>query len=193
MRAVEAKRENKADSALARQPLPVAEFPMESGARNLNQPDRLPMADENRTSGRVPPRNWRLLSQERDRVAVSTARGTVRPSHAQHHRVPRRVRGNGRISRRTGVDVRGRFAQPGRQPVSGRLASEVELRRQCPLHLTIARTFADFCLTHEIDHYTQWLAGRENKVADMLSRDFTLDKQQITKLIRLHGSPLVLP
>jgi hypothetical protein len=26
----------------------------------------------------------------------------------------------------------------------------------CPLHLTIARPFADFGLTHEIDHYTQW-------------------------------------
>ena len=61
----------------------------------------------------------------------------------------------------------------------------------CPLHLTIARNFADFCLTHEIDHYTQWFPGRENKVADMLSRDFTLDDEQITKLIRLHCSPLV--
>ncbi len=29
----------------------------------------------------------------------------------------------------------------------------------CPLHLTIARAFADFCLTHEIDHYTQWFPG----------------------------------
>ena len=67
---------------------------MESGARNLNQPASLPMADENRTSGRMPPRNWRLLSQERDRVAVSATRGTVRPSHAQHLRVPRRVRGS---------------------------------------------------------------------------------------------------
>ena len=61
----------------------------------------------------------------------------------------------------------------------------------CPLHLTIARTFADFCLKHEIDHYTQWFPGRENKVADMLSQDFTLDNKHITKLIRLHGSPLV--
>ena len=107
MRAVKAKRKGKADAASAQRTLPVAELPMESGARNLNQPASLPMADENRMSGRVPSRNWRLLSQERNRVAVSAARGILRPSHAQYLRVPRRVRGNGsRISRRTGVDVR---------------------------------------------------------------------------------------
>ncbi|KAI2495235.1 hypothetical protein MHU86_19289 [Fragilaria crotonensis] len=53
----------------------------------------------------------------------------------------------------------------------------------CPLHLTIARAFADFCLTHEIDHYTQWFPGKENKVADMLSRDFALDDAALTDLI----------
>ena len=107
MRAVEAKGEGEADAASARQPLPVAELCMESSARNLNQPASLPMADENRTSGRVPSRNWRLLSQERDRVAILAAGGIVRPNHAQHLRVPRCVRGNGRrISRRTGVDER---------------------------------------------------------------------------------------
>ena len=61
----------------------------------------------------------------------------------------------------------------------------------CPLHLTIARSFADFCLTHEIDHYTQWFPGRENKVADILSRDFALDDDEVTSLIRKHGSPFV--
>ena len=38
---------------------------------------------------------------------------------------------------------------------------------------------------------SQWFPARENKVANMLSWDFTLDNKQITKLIRLHGSPLV--
>ncbi|KAI2495700.1 hypothetical protein MHU86_18831 [Fragilaria crotonensis] len=33
----------------------------------------------------------------------------------------------------------------------------------CPLHLTIARSFADFCLTHEIDHYTQWFPGERTR------------------------------
>jgi hypothetical protein len=61
----------------------------------------------------------------------------------------------------------------------------------CPLHLTIARAFADFCLTHEIDHYTQWFPGKENKVADMLSRDFALDDIALTDLITKNCSPFV--
>ena len=61
----------------------------------------------------------------------------------------------------------------------------------CPLHLTIARAFADFCLTHEIDHYTQWFPGKENKVADMLSRDFALDDAALTDLITKNCSPFV--
>ena len=61
----------------------------------------------------------------------------------------------------------------------------------CPLHLVIARTFADFCLTHEIDHYTQWFPGKENKVADMLSRDFALSDPKLTQLIHHNCSPFV--
>lgn len=61
----------------------------------------------------------------------------------------------------------------------------------CPLHLTIASAFANFCLTHKINHYTQWFPGRENKMADMLSQDLMLD-DDITLLIRKHaGSPFV--
>ncbi|KAI2501766.1 hypothetical protein MHU86_12686 [Fragilaria crotonensis] len=33
--------------------------------------------------------------------------------------------------------------------------------------------------------------GRENKVADILSRDFALDDDEVTSLIRKHGSPFV--
>jgi hypothetical protein len=65
----------------------------------------------------------------------------------------------------------------------------------CPalVHLTIARAFADFCQMHTINHYTQWFPGRENKMADMLSQDFTLDND-ITSLTfcssALQGHPL---
>ena len=86
-------------------------FFLKGGARNLDQPAGLSMAVENRTSGRVPPRNWRLLSQERHPVAVSAAWELVRRSYAQHFGIPRRLRGNGRrLLRRTRVDVRGCFA-----------------------------------------------------------------------------------
>ena len=61
----------------------------------------------------------------------------------------------------------------------------------CPMHLAIARSFADFCLSKGIDHYTQWFPGKENAVADILSRDFALSDDKVTKLIRRHCSPLV--
>ena len=60
------------------------------------------------------------------------------------------------------------------------------------MHLAIARSFADFCLSRGIDHdYTQWFPGKENTVADILSRDFALSDKEVTKLIRRHCSPLV--
>jgi len=61
----------------------------------------------------------------------------------------------------------------------------------CPMHLAIARSFADFCLENGIDHYSQWFPGKKNKVADSLSRDFALDDDEVTQLIRDHCSPLV--
>ena len=61
----------------------------------------------------------------------------------------------------------------------------------CPMHLAIARSFADFCLGNGIDHYSQWFPGKENTVADVLSRDFALSDEDVTKLIRRHCSPLV--
>jgi hypothetical protein len=62
----------------------------------------------------------------------------------------------------------------------------------CPTHLAIARSFADFSLSRGIDHYTQWFPGKENAVADSLSRDFALSDEEVTKLIQRHHSPLVL-
>jgi hypothetical protein len=61
----------------------------------------------------------------------------------------------------------------------------------CPTQLAIARSFADFCLSRRIDHYTQWFRGKENAVADILSRDFALSDDKVTKLIRRRSSPLV--
>jgi hypothetical protein len=53
----------------------------------------------------------------------------------------------------------------------------------CPMHLAMARSFADFCMIEGIDHYSQWFPGKDNAVADNLSRDFALDDDGITKLI----------
>ena len=61
----------------------------------------------------------------------------------------------------------------------------------CPMHLAMARQFADFCLTNDIVHYTQWFPGKKNSVADVLSRDFALNDEEVTKLIRDNCSPFV--
>ncbi len=53
----------------------------------------------------------------------------------------------------------------------------------CPMHLALARQFADFCITNDIIHYTQWFPGKKNSVADVLSRDFALNDKEVTKLI----------
>jgi hypothetical protein len=61
----------------------------------------------------------------------------------------------------------------------------------CPKHLAIARSFAEFCMSKEIDHYTQRFPGKENSVADNLSRDIALSDKEVTKLIQRHCSPLI--
>ena len=61
----------------------------------------------------------------------------------------------------------------------------------CPMHLALARQFADFCITNDIVHYTQWFPGKKNNVADALSRDFALNDEEVTKLIRDNCSPFV--
>ncbi|KAI2497537.1 hypothetical protein MHU86_16940 [Fragilaria crotonensis] len=88
----------------------------------------------------------------------------------KHSRVPCCLCGDDRgIPRRGRVDGRRRSAQSGDSTSAAGWLAKSNFNDDCPLHLTIARAFADFCLTHEIDHYTQWF-GKENKVADMLSR-----------------------
>jgi hypothetical protein len=54
----------------------------------------------------------------------------------------------------------------------------------CPIHLALARQFADFCITNDIVLYTQWFPGKKNDVVDVLSRNFALNDEQ-THLQRL--------
>ena len=71
------------------------------------------------------------------------------------------------------------------------LAGEVELQRRLSYAPRHARSFADFCTTEEIEHYSQWFPGKENAVADSLPRDFALDDDELTQMIRRDRSPLV--
>ena len=48
----------------------------------------------------------------------------------------------------------------------------------CPIHLALARQFADFCITNDIVLYTQWFPGKKNDVVDVLSRNFALNDEQ---------------
>ena len=54
---------------------------------------------------------------------------------------------------------------------------------ECPLHLAIARTMARYMIDHELTHYSQWFPGKENSVADVLSRDFDLEDAAVVELI----------
>ena len=55
---------------------------------------------------------------------------------------------------------------------------------ECPLHLAIARTMARYMIDHELTHYSQWFPGKENSVADVLSRDFELGDTEVVELIK---------
>jgi hypothetical protein len=41
---------------------------------------------------------------------------------------------------------------------------------ECPLHLAIPRTTAKHISHHRLQHYLQWFLGKENSVANVLSR-----------------------
>ena len=55
---------------------------------------------------------------------------------------------------------------------------------KCPLQLAIARSMAGFLNNHSIPHYSQWFPGKENSVADVLSRDFHLSDEAVVSLLR---------
>jgi hypothetical protein len=88
----------------------------------------------------------------------------------------------------TDADV---ILSPGDSISAAKWLASSSFDNNCPMHLAIARSFAIFCLSKGIDHYTQWFSGKENTVADILSRDFALFDEAVTKLIRRHCSPLV--
>ena len=54
---------------------------------------------------------------------------------------------------------------------------------ECPLLLAIARELAAYMDDHGIAHYSQWFPGKENSVADVLSRDFVLNNDEVVSLI----------
>jgi hypothetical protein len=55
---------------------------------------------------------------------------------------------------------------------------------ECPLHLAIARTTAKYMSDHGVHHYSQWFPGKENSVADALSRDFWLGDGDVVDFIK---------
>ena len=59
-------------------------------------------------------------------------------------------------------------------------------------HIAIARDITDFSITNNSCITTQWFPGKENNVADCLSRDFHLSDFQLTALLR-HFHPDQLP
>ena len=50
----------------------------------------------------------------------------------------------------------------------------------------IARTYAEFCLENEYQIVSNWIPGKENDVADVLSRDFQFDDVDICKFLHLY-------
>ena len=55
---------------------------------------------------------------------------------------------------------------------------------ECPLHLAIARTTANYMRYHGVHHYSQWFPGKENSVVDALSRDFWLGDEDVVDFIK---------
>ena len=55
---------------------------------------------------------------------------------------------------------------------------------ECPLHLAIARTTAKYMSDHRLQHYSQWFPGKENSVADVLSRDFWLGDEDVVEVLK---------
>jgi hypothetical protein len=61
----------------------------------------------------------------------------------------------------------------------------------CPMHLALARHLPTSASQNDIVHYTQWFPGTKNNVADVLSRNFALNDEEVTKLIHNNCSPFV--
>ena len=66
---------------------------------------------------------------------------------------------------------------------TGWLANKSSFGDECPLKLAIARSMAGYLNDNSIPHYSQWFPGKENSVADVLSRDFHLDDTAVVSLL----------
>jgi hypothetical protein len=53
-----------------------------------------------------------------------------------------------------------------------------------PLQLAIARTTAKYMSDHRLHHYLQWFPGKENSVADALSRYFWLRDKDVVNFLK---------
>lgn len=62
---------------------------------------------------------------------------------------------------------------------------------QVAARIAVARAHARRYMNHEIREYSQWFPGKENCVADALSRDFHLSDDDLTHLILNHFSSQV--
>ena len=54
---------------------------------------------------------------------------------------------------------------------------------ECPILLGVARELVLYLADHKLVHYSQWFPGKENSVADVLSRDFALNDEKISSLV----------
>ncbi|KAI2505693.1 hypothetical protein MHU86_8752 [Fragilaria crotonensis] len=64
---------------------------------------------------------------------------------------------------------------------------------ECPILLAVARRLASYLADHELSHYSQWFPGKENSVADALSRDFNLNDEEIVSLVQKNFAEQVPP
>ena len=55
---------------------------------------------------------------------------------------------------------------------------------ECPIHMAIARSLASYLNARSVAHYSQWFPGKENSVADVLSRDFHLRDDEVVELLQ---------
>ena len=54
---------------------------------------------------------------------------------------------------------------------------------ECPIHMAIAWSVASYMNARSVAHYSQWFPGKENSVADALSRNFHLCDKEVVELL----------
>ena len=59
-------------------------------------------------------------------------------------------------------------------------------RVEASTRISVARTFADLCISADICHFSQLFPGNENDVSDALSRDHDRSDEELTKILHSH-------